>query len=202
MQVARLLRDRLDHLVAGLTAHGKKEAEARKESVGRLTREQAFTVLNRLAALRMAEERASCSNASARASVRGLPALRANRRSPRPRPPATALPLLLFDELAIDLGVLFDRSSPRPCSSPRPGGARRPARSPQRPRTRLPSGPRTRPSAGSTSITTTRKSGKRCARNPPPRATPANWPSATSSSPRATSSSSSPTTPSAASGMK
>ena len=41
MQTANLLRDRLDHLVAGLTAHGKKEAEARKESVGRLTRELA-----------------------------------------------------------------------------------------------------------------------------------------------------------------
>ena len=57
MQVAKLLRDRLDHLAAGLTAQGKKDGDARKEAVGRLTREQAFTVLNRLAALRMAEGR-------------------------------------------------------------------------------------------------------------------------------------------------
>jgi hypothetical protein len=56
-QIAHLLRDRLDHLVAGLESQGKKPAEARQEAVGRLTREQAFTVLNRLAALRMAEER-------------------------------------------------------------------------------------------------------------------------------------------------
>src|SRR5262245_24143231 len=49
---ARLLRERLDYLVASST--GKPDAAA---AVDRLLREQAFTVLNRLAALRLAERR-------------------------------------------------------------------------------------------------------------------------------------------------
>ena len=115
MQVARLLRDRLQHLSAGLTAHGKKETEARRESVARLTREQAFTVLNRLAALRMAEEREIV-----------LECVRQGMASEGfllfQQPAGSALGntfetyrsylFLLFDELTSDLGVLFSRWDP------------------------------------------------------------------------------------------
>jgi hypothetical protein len=54
-EVARLLRQRLAHLDAG---EGEPTPDkARPESVARVIREQAFTVLNRLAALRLCEER-------------------------------------------------------------------------------------------------------------------------------------------------
>src|SRR5689334_21775420 len=49
---ASLLRDRLDHLAAGINGSG-----SRSEAVSRMVREQGFTVLNRLCALRMCEER-------------------------------------------------------------------------------------------------------------------------------------------------
>ena len=51
---ARLLRDRLHHLSAGIAG-----PKAKTETVARLLREESFTVLNRLCALRMCEERGS-----------------------------------------------------------------------------------------------------------------------------------------------
>ncbi|MEN3941773.1 BREX-1 system adenine-specific DNA-methyltransferase PglX [Prosthecobacter sp. SYSU 5D2] len=122
MQTARLLRDRLDHLVAGLVSQGKKEAKARKEAVGRVTREQAFTVLNRLAALRMSEEREivlECVRQGTASEGFQLfmqsagGALGGNFESYR------AYLFLLFDELAIDLGVLFSRWDPAGLLFPR-----------------------------------------------------------------------------------
>jgi hypothetical protein len=122
MQTARLLRDRLNHLVAGLVSQGKKESEARKEAGGRLTREQAFTVLNRLAALRMSEEREivlECVRLGTASEGFQLfmqtagGALGSNFESYR------SYLFLLFDELAIDLGVLFSRWDPAGLLFPR-----------------------------------------------------------------------------------
>ena len=53
-ETARLLRDTLAHYLAAAPAPG---AAARKEALVRIVREQAFTVLNRLCALRLAEAR-------------------------------------------------------------------------------------------------------------------------------------------------
>jgi hypothetical protein len=121
-QTARLLRDRLDHLVAGLTAQGKKEADARKEAVGRLTREQAFTVLNRLAALRMAEERdivLECVRRGLQSDGFELFRQQAGSAFGDQFGAYQAYLSLLFDELAIDLGVLFDRHDPAGLLFPR-----------------------------------------------------------------------------------
>jgi hypothetical protein len=115
MQVARLLRDRLDHLSAGLTAQGKKESDARKESVGRITREQAFTVLNRLAALRMAEEREivlECVRHGLQSEGFQLFQQTAGSAFGDTWQAYRAYLLIIYDELAIDLGVLFSRWDP------------------------------------------------------------------------------------------
>jgi hypothetical protein len=115
LQTARLLRDRLDHLAAGLTTQGKKESDARKEAVGRLTREQAFTVLNRLAALRMAEEREivlECVRNGLHSEGFLLFQQTAGSAFGETWLAYRAYLLVLFDELAIDLGVLFSRWDP------------------------------------------------------------------------------------------
>ena len=115
MQVARLLRDRLQHLSAGLTAHGKKETEARRESVARLTREQAFTVLNRLAALRMAEEREivlECVRQGMASEGFLLFQQTAGSALGSTFETYRSYLFLLFDELTSDLGVLFSRWDP------------------------------------------------------------------------------------------
>ena len=53
-ETARLLRATLEHYLANNTNQG---AKARQEALDRIVREQAFTVLNQLCALRMAEAR-------------------------------------------------------------------------------------------------------------------------------------------------
>ena len=122
MQTARLLRDRLDHIVSGLVSQGKKEAEARKEAVGRVTREQAFTVLNRLAALRMAEEREivlECVRQGMASEGFELFQQTAGGALGNSFQTYRAYLFLLFDELAIDLGVLFSRWDPAGLLFPR-----------------------------------------------------------------------------------
>lgn len=54
LETARILREIFDHYLASATSAG---AEARKAVLDRMVREQAFTTLNRLAALRMMEAR-------------------------------------------------------------------------------------------------------------------------------------------------
>ncbi|RWM88363.1 MAG: SAM-dependent methyltransferase [Mesorhizobium sp.] len=54
LETARILREILDHYLASSTEQGE---EARKVALDRMAREQAFTALNRLAALRMMEAR-------------------------------------------------------------------------------------------------------------------------------------------------
>jgi len=106
---AELLRDRIEHLAAGLAGANKKA-----EAVTRMVREQAFTVLNRLCALRMCEERGLVQECvrqgyesrgfrvyeQAAAGLGGDTYFR-----------YSLFLRLLFDELALGLGILFDRFS-------------------------------------------------------------------------------------------
>ena len=82
-----LLRERIVHLQSGLT--GSKTAL--KDAVQRVLREQAFTVLNRFAALRLAEERElviECVGEGLR--LERIPGIR-ERRQPGTRQPIRAL---------------------------------------------------------------------------------------------------------------
>ena len=54
-ETAQLLRDTLDHYLA--SAEKGKDKARKTAAIDRIVREQAFTVLNRLAALRMSEAR-------------------------------------------------------------------------------------------------------------------------------------------------
>lgn len=109
--VASLLRERIDHLAGGLTTDKKKA----KEAIDRVIREQAFTVLNRLAALRMCEERGIAQECirggfqsrgfqvyctTVGASLGGI--------YERYR----VFLQCVFNEISVDLGILFDRFSP------------------------------------------------------------------------------------------
>ncbi len=111
LRVAHLLRERIRHLAAG--AGGTPDAIT--QAVRRVLREQAFTVLNRFAALRMAEERGLIVEAVggglnskgfktfSEVAFSGLGAAYERYR---------VFLLAMFDEMAVDLGVLFDRRSP------------------------------------------------------------------------------------------
>ena len=106
-----LLRERIAHLQSGLAA----TKTPLKDAVRRVLREQAFTVLNRFAALRLAEERELVLQCVGEGlNSKGFQVFE-----------SLAGPDLggqyerycvflgcLFDELSLDLGVLFDRSSP------------------------------------------------------------------------------------------
>lgn len=107
-EVARVLRERIDHLSAG------KGREALGEAVHRLRREQAFTVLNRFAAVRMAEERdlisqsvgAGMQSRGFRVFEQAVGSAALGDQYERYRVYLDCL----FDELSLDLGVLFDRA--------------------------------------------------------------------------------------------
>jgi hypothetical protein len=111
LATAALLRERIDYLVR---SHPEERA-SRSAAVKRLAREQAFTVLNRLAALRMAEKRELILESVGRGyqskgfklyeTVAGTGMGETYERYRR-------YLFCLFDELAVDLGVLFDRHSP------------------------------------------------------------------------------------------
>jgi hypothetical protein len=108
-ETARILRDTLEHYLA------TSPSEDKSAVLDRIVREQAFTVLNRLAALRMAEARGllieSLANSYhskgfqlyARLAGTGLGEMGDAYR---------CYLFSLFDEFALDLKVLFDRFSP------------------------------------------------------------------------------------------
>jgi restriction-modification enzyme MmeI-like protein len=111
---AHLLRDRIEHL-AGLDGAGKA---ALGNAVGRCVREQAFTLLHRLAALRLCEERGLIQESVRRGydsqgfrvyEQVGGPALGEHTYARY-----AVFLRCMFDELAMDpeIGVLFDRFSP------------------------------------------------------------------------------------------
>ena len=115
LETARMLRGTLAHYLASSPSGGKREC------LERMIREQAFTVLNRLSALRMAEARDIIIESLSRTyNSKGFQLYA--------RLAGTALGdtgdayrtyiFSLFDELALDLPVLFDRFSPQGCMFP------------------------------------------------------------------------------------
>jgi hypothetical protein len=118
LAVAVLLRERIDYLIR---SH-PEEKDGCASAVARLAREQAFTVLNRLAAVRMAEKRGIILESVGRgyqskgflvfSQVTGSALGETYDRYRR-------YLFCLFDELAVDLGVLFDRRAPQGLLFPR-----------------------------------------------------------------------------------
>lgn len=110
---ARGLRELFDHFTA--TAQGKDEAERRKSAYERVELEISFTILNRLVALRMCEERklvVECvRQGMASDGFRLFENLSGGALGTRYQTYKVFLESL-FDELAVDLGILFDRSTP------------------------------------------------------------------------------------------
>jgi len=111
IQTAQLLRERIDYLKESIPGNNKDE-----EAVAQLKREQAFTILNRFAALRLAEERGIV-----RESVRKgyqsegfqvFDQLTGGAQSADQFSRYTSYLNAVFDELALDLPSVFDRFSP------------------------------------------------------------------------------------------
>ncbi len=116
--IAARLRERIDYLIKN-HPHDKDGARV---AVARLAREQAFTVLNRLAAVRMAEKRGIIVESVGQSyQSKGFKVFETVAGSAlgdtyhRYR----CYLFCLFDELAIDLGILFDRRSPHALLFPR-----------------------------------------------------------------------------------
>lgn len=118
LETARMLRGTLAHYLASSPSGGKREC------LERMIREQAFTVLNRLSALRMAEAREIIIESLSRTyNSKGFQLYA--------RLAGTALGdtgeayrtyiFSVFDELALDLPVLFDRFSSQGCIFPGEG---------------------------------------------------------------------------------
>ncbi|MDB6175047.1 MAG: hypothetical protein JWL59_4358 [Chthoniobacteraceae bacterium] len=122
LETARILRQTLDHYASGLVAQGKAESDARAESVARIVREQAFTVLNRLAALRLAEERGivlECVRKGMQSEGFQLFQQSTDNALGGTFESYRAYLSVVFDELAFDLGSLFDRWDPHGLLFPR-----------------------------------------------------------------------------------
>lgn len=109
-ETARLLRDTLEHYLAGSPSRNVKEC------LDRIVREQAFTVLNRLCALRMAEARGiqieSITNGYKSKGFQ-LYARLAGTALGETGDAYCCYLFSIFDEFALDLAVLFDRYSPQ-----------------------------------------------------------------------------------------
>ena len=107
---ARILRETLDHYVAGSPSGGKKT------SIDRIIREQAFTTLNRLCAVRMAEARGIVIESVGKGLQSKGFALYARVSGSALGETADTYRCYLFsvfDEIALDLPPLFDRFSPQ-----------------------------------------------------------------------------------------
>lgn len=110
---ARHLRDLLDHYIIGAAG---KESDRRKAAYERMVLEISFTVLNRLAALRLCEERGlviECvRKGTASAGFQMFERISTGALGARYDTYRVFLECM-FDELALDLGVLFDRMTPQ-----------------------------------------------------------------------------------------
>jgi len=110
---ARRLRDLLNHYTAGAAG---QEQNRRKAAYERMVLEISFTVFNRLAALRLCEERGlvvECvRKGTASDGFRLFERISAGALGGRYDTYRVFLECL-FDELALDLGVLFDRMTPQ-----------------------------------------------------------------------------------------
>ncbi|MGO3847428.1 MAG: Eco57I restriction-modification methylase domain-containing protein [Pseudoalteromonas prydzensis] len=113
-ETAQLLRDTFEHyLAANDHTKGKsKEKESRLAALDRIVREQAFTVLNRLAALRMSEARGFLTESLANGyDSKGFQLFHriAGTSLGETGEAYTHYLFSIFDEFALDLSVLFDR---------------------------------------------------------------------------------------------
>ncbi len=111
-QTAHLLRETLAHYLATTTGTGDKQST--QQALGRIIREQAFTVLNRLAALRMAEARGFLLESVAKGySSKGFQLYKPLAGTAHGETGDAYRNYLfsLFDEFSLDLAVLFDRHS-------------------------------------------------------------------------------------------
>ncbi len=110
---ARRLRDLLDHYTAGAAG---KDSDRRKAAYERMVLEISFTTLNRLAALRLCEERGlvvECvRKGTTSAGYRMFERISGGALGGRYDTYRVFLKCL-FDEFALDLGVLFDRTTPQ-----------------------------------------------------------------------------------------
>lgn len=111
-QTAHVLREILAHYLA--TTPGKGENDRTKQVLTRIVREQAFTVLNRLAALRMAEARGFLlESISKDYNSKGFQLYRQLAGTSHGETGNAYKNYLfsLFDEFSLDLAALFDRYS-------------------------------------------------------------------------------------------
>ncbi len=113
-ETAQLLRDTFEHyLAANDHSTGKiKEKENRLAALDRIVREQAFTVLNRLAALRMSEARGFLTESLANGyDSKGFQLFHriAGTSLGETGEAYTHYLFSIFDEFTLDLSVLFDR---------------------------------------------------------------------------------------------
>jgi hypothetical protein len=112
---AGFLRQRIEHLSGG-------SRKNRAQAVQRVIREQAFTMLNRFCALRMAEARKivhQCIGKGYQSEGFKLYQATSGRSMGDNYERCRAYLLSIFDELSLDLGVLFDRFSPQGLLFPR-----------------------------------------------------------------------------------
>ena len=114
VHTARMLRDRLQHLVAALPDMDS-DADKARTAVGQLVAEQAFTQLNRFCALRMCEERdlimESIRGGYESAGFMAYDSVAQTIGASRYERYRWYL-LSVFDELSIELPAVFDRFSP------------------------------------------------------------------------------------------
>ena len=118
LELAATLRQRIEYLASSSPAAG----DTTKPAIERLTREQAFTVLNRLAAIRMAEKRGLIvESVGQQYQSQGFKVFESVAGSAigETYDRYRCYLFCLFDELAIDLGSLFDRRSPQALLFPR-----------------------------------------------------------------------------------
>jgi hypothetical protein len=110
---ARRLRDLLDHYTVGAAGN---ESDRRKAAYERMVLEISFTVLNRLAALRLCEEQGliieGVRKGTTSAGFQMFERISGGALGGRYDTYRVYLECL-FDELALDLGVLFDRVTPQ-----------------------------------------------------------------------------------------
>jgi len=110
---AQALRELLDHFIAAAAGN---EREKRRSAYDRMVLEVSFTSLNRLAALRMCEERELVVECVRRGmgsdGFRIFESLSGGALGSRFETYRAFL-FCLFDELAVELGVLFDRTAPQ-----------------------------------------------------------------------------------------
>lgn len=115
-ETARLLRETFEHYLAG-NDHEKgksKEKQNRIAALDRIVREQAFTVLNRLAALRMSEARGFLTESLSKGyDSKGFQLFHRLAGNSLGETGESYIHYLfsIFDEFAPDLSVLFDRFS-------------------------------------------------------------------------------------------